>query len=132
MYPAKSQTVVATERKRYVFHFEGFTLSTSPLQLRRDGLTVEVRQQAIRLLQLLLQRIGEPVTFEEIGDHLWPLSTDTDSATAIRIAVLHARRALGDRARQPRYIETVTGIGYRFIHPVQVEEAPLMTVYRVR
>ncbi len=132
MLSAKSQTAVLTERKRYVYHFDGFTLSTSPLQLRRDGRVIEVRQQAVRLLQLMVERIGEPVPTQDICRHLWPETTSLDPGSAIRIAVVHARRALGDHARRPRYIETVTGLGYRFIHPVQVEEAPLMTVYRVR
>jgi tetratricopeptide (TPR) repeat protein len=68
---------------------------------------------------MLLERPGEVVTREELRDRVWGSDTFVDFEHGLNAAVNKLRRALGDSAENPRYIETVTTSGYRFIGVVQ-------------
>lgn len=81
---------------------------------------VDLEPKAYDLLVLLLSRPGELLTKQDLLDAVWPGVFVTDNAIARVVAQL--RRALGDSARQARYIETVPTRGYRFVAPVQVNK----------
>jgi tetratricopeptide (TPR) repeat protein len=71
----------------------------------------------MELLILLVERRGELVTREEIIAKFWGNAfLDTDNA--VNTAVRKVRQALEDSPDQPRFIQTVSGKGYRFIAPV--------------
>jgi predicted ATPase len=75
------------------------------------------------LVQLVL-RAGTLVTRDEILDAVWGHRHVTRSALNRRIVL--ARRALGDDADEPKYIQTVHGAGYRYIGPLQPLEPILL------
>ena len=88
----------------------------------RSGVPVELEPRAIEVLALFVERAGEVVTKSEILDTVWKDATVTENAMVRVIANL--RSALGDDAREPRYVETVHTRGYRFIAPVERRSAP--------
>ena len=104
--------------------FGVFEVSTRTSELRKHGLKVKLGQQAFKLLLLLLERPGETRTREELRQQLWPSNTFVDFEHSLNKAVHLLRQALGDSARNPRYIETIAGQGYRFI-PIQGEPSRL-------
>ena len=69
----------------------------------------------LKLLTLFLTRRGELITREEIALTLWEDSSTIDIVTGINTAVRRLRAQLDDDPTAPTYIETVIGIGYRFI-----------------
>jgi TolB-like protein len=64
------------------------------------------------------------VTKDELFQAVWPQTVVSDDA--LTTSILELRQALGDNARQPRYIETVYRRGYRFIAPVAVPTAEVL------
>jgi TolB-like protein len=72
----------------------------------------------MELLILLLQRRGELVSREEIGQRLWDEDVFVDVDHGINVAIRKVRLALRDDPEKPRFIETVVGKGYRFSGPV--------------
>jgi DNA-binding winged helix-turn-helix (wHTH) protein len=92
-----------------------FEISPHTGELRKHGLKVKLGQQGSKLLLLLLERPGETRTREELRQQLWPSDSLCDFEHSLNKAVHVVREALGDSARNPRYIETITGQGYRFI-----------------
>jgi TolB-like protein/Tfp pilus assembly protein PilF len=72
---------------------------------------------------MLLERNGEVVSREEIVNKLWGDGTFVDFDQSLGAAVSKLRRALGDTAATPRYVETVRQKGFRLLVPVQSEEA---------
>lgn len=72
--------------------------------------------RAFALLQHLADRPGRLVTKAELFAAVWEGVAVTDAA--LTVCVSEIRRALGDDARMPRYVETVSRRGYRFIGPV--------------
>jgi len=75
-----------------------------------------------QVLRMLLEREGKIVTREEIRSRLWPADTVVDFDRSINETIKTLRRALGDSAVNPRYIETLARRGYRLMLPVQYLE----------
>jgi len=86
---------------------------------------VLLREQVFQVLRMLLEREGKIVTREEIKSRLWANDTVVDFDHSINAAIKALRRALGDSADGPRYIETLGRRGYRLMPPIEaLEPAP--------
>jgi cholera toxin transcriptional activator len=88
-------------------------------ELRRQGARVKLNMQPFQVLLMLLDRSGEVLTREEISRELWPDGTFVDYEHGVNSAVNRIREALGDKAGNPRFIETLARRGYRFVAPVE-------------
>src|SRR5258708_26074267 len=76
-----------------------------------DG-RVLLREQPFQVLRMLVERAGKIVTREEIKQKLWPNDTIVDFDHSISTTIKTLRRALGDSADNPQYIETLARRGY--------------------
>jgi len=101
------------------YRFGVFEADAATGELRKQGLRVKVNVQPFQVLLMLLARPGELLTREEISRELWPDGTFVDYEHGVNSAVNRIREALGDQARNPRFIETLARRGYRFVAPVQ-------------
>lgn len=101
------------------YRFGVFEADAATGELRRAGLRVKVNVQPFQLLLLLLARPGEILTREELARELWPDGTFVDYEHGVNSAVNRVREALGDSARNPRFVETLARRGYRFVAPVE-------------
>lgn len=99
-------------------HFGVFDADLRTLELRRQGTRLKLPRQSFQILQILLERPGELVTREELQKALWPGDTFVDFDHGLNNAVKRIRAVLGDSAENPRYIETLPRMGYRFIGPI--------------
>jgi cholera toxin transcriptional activator len=115
--------------QRSQFRFGVFEFDASTGELRKDGKTEpRLRDQAARILTMLLSRPRDVVTREEIQQALWPADTFVDFEHGVNTAVNQLRAALGDSASNPRFIQTLPRRGYRFIAPVEIVGLPNSTV----
>jgi DNA-binding winged helix-turn-helix (wHTH) protein/tetratricopeptide (TPR) repeat protein len=96
--------------------FSSFRLDTANAQLLRGEEQIALRSKTFEVLRYFVDRPGQLVTKKELLDAIWAKVSVSDTMPAICVAELRA--ALGDRVRQPRFIETVHRRGYRFIAPV--------------
>jgi cholera toxin transcriptional activator len=106
-----------------VFRFGVFEADEAAGELRKHGLRIKLHSQPFQVLLMLLERPSELVTREQMRQRLWGEDTFVDFDHGLNSAVNKIREALNDSAASPRYVETVTGKGYRFIAPVS--QAPL-------
>jgi len=93
--------------------FGPFVFDPATRQLTRDDTLVKLTGGEINLLEALVKNAGKPLSRER----LLSLARDDDGERndrAIDIAILRLRRAIEDDPKQPRWIQTVWGIGYRF------------------
>src|SRR6185503_7209456 len=74
----------------------------------------------------LVERPGELVTREELRQRLWQTDTFVDFEHGVNAAVKRLRETLGDSAETPRFVETLPRRGYRFIAPVERDQAPVV------
>lgn len=101
-------------------------------ELRRRGRKVPLQDQPFQVLGLLLRRRGEIVARGELQQTLWPADTFVEFEHGVNTAINKLRRALGDSAENPRFIETVPRKGYRFIAPVETETRAVTPPISVR
>lgn len=85
-------------------------------QLRRGEEVVRLEPKSIEVLLALAARPGVVLTRDELLAAAWPGVIVGDDA--LTQAVIKLRRALGDTAREPRYIETIAKRGYRLVAEV--------------
>lgn len=99
--------------------FGVFELDLDSGLLYRQGRRVPLQEQPARILALLTSRPGEVVTREELKQVVWPDGTFVEFDASLNAAITKIRRALGDSATAPRFIETIPKRGYRFLANVQ-------------
>jgi Tol biopolymer transport system component/DNA-binding winged helix-turn-helix (wHTH) protein len=106
-----------------VVGFGAFEVDLRAGELHRNGRKVKIQNQPFQILAMLLERSGEVVTREEMRTRLWPAETFVDFDHGLNSAVRRLRDALGDSADKPVFVETLGRRGYRFIFPVERNEA---------
>ncbi len=94
---------------------DGFTLDLRAYELRRAGRTLKLEPTPFGILALLLEQPGELVTREQIVERIWGKGVFLDTDNSINGAIRKIRLVLNDDPEQPRFIQTVTGRGYRFV-----------------
>lgn len=105
--------------------FGAFEVDLRAGELWKSGRKRKLTGQPFAVLAILLERPGEVVGREELQKRLWP-DTFVDVDHNLNAAINKIREALGDSPERPRFIETLSRRGYRFIAPVEnVEPTPL-------
>jgi TolB-like protein/DNA-binding winged helix-turn-helix (wHTH) protein/Tfp pilus assembly protein PilF len=98
---------------------DGFELDARAYELRRAGRTLKLERIPMEVLRLLVEEKGQLVSRDRIIERVWGRDVFLDTDNSINAAVRKIRQALKDDPEQPRFVQTVTGRGYRFIAPVQ-------------
>lgn len=107
------------------YRFRDFELDLGAHLLCQRGEPIRLERRPFELLVLLVTRHGLLVSRDEIIARLWPGNVVIDFDTGLNTLVRKVRQALGDSPDAPAFIETVAGLGYRFIAPVTHSEAPV-------
>ena len=100
-----------------IFFFGEWQINPAANTLLKQKLQYQLEPKAMELLLLLCSHAGEVVTTDEIINRCWPRLDTGDNPLHKTLAQL--RKALGDSATQPRYIETIRKRGYRAIAEVR-------------
>ena len=114
--------VPSTERG-LVYEFREFRLDCGGFELLRNSRELRVERKPMELLILLASREGQLVTRQEIAERLWSSEVFVDTEHGINTAIRKIRQVLGDDPEKPRFVQTVTGKGYRFIAPIAVGQS---------
>jgi TolB-like protein/DNA-binding winged helix-turn-helix (wHTH) protein/Tfp pilus assembly protein PilF len=104
-----------------VYEFAEFRLDCGRFELLRKSQPLRIERKPMELLILLVSREGQLVSRSEIAERLWSSEVFVDTEHGINTAVRKLRQTLRDEPAGPKFIQTVTGVGYRFIAPVLIE-----------
>ena len=105
-----------------IFSFGQFRLDPINQELWRRSELVEVRRKTFEVLLYLVRNPRRLITRDELLNSVW--TGNKVSNSLLRSYIWELRRVLGDTAVAPRYLETLSGRGYRFIQQVRAEERP--------
>jgi len=97
--------------------FGTFEADLEDRSLSKSGRRIKLQGKPFQILELLLKNRGSFITRAELTRRLWPdlyVNFDHNLNTAVNAL----RKALGDSSQNPCFIETRSGLGYRFIAPV--------------
>ncbi len=109
-----------------VVRFGKFEADLDTGRLLKNGRAVKLQDQPFRLLAILMEHAGEVVSRDELRQQIWADNTFVDFDQGLAAAINRVRKALGDRADRPRFVETVPRRGYRFLAAVeQVKAGPV-------
>jgi adenylate cyclase len=108
---------VADTGGRGAYRFGPFQLDVGERRLTRGCDAIPLRHKVFDTLRVLVENGGRLVTKQELLDTVWPETTVEENNLNHNVSVL--RKALGDRATDRQYIETVPRVGYRFVAPVE-------------
>ncbi len=110
------------EKAKPVYRFGPFMVDARAGELYKRGKKNRVQQQPMQVLAALLEKAGDVVTREELRAGIWPADTFVDFEHSLNTAIKKLRKALGDNAARPKYIETLPRRGYRFLAEVEKAE----------
>jgi DNA-binding response OmpR family regulator len=108
------QTASKAQGRPDVFTFSGKTIDFGELELRTFGNTIHLTLMEAEFLRHLIRNNGKVVSRKSILEEVWGLHEDTDTR-AIDNFVVRLRRYIEDDPSQPRHLQTVRGVGYRFV-----------------
>jgi DNA-binding winged helix-turn-helix (wHTH) protein/Tol biopolymer transport system component len=103
-----------------IFRVSGVEVHEGEFCLYKEGEKLAVEPKTFHLLLYFLRHPQRLIPKEELLNAVWGGAAVTENSLAQNIAKL--RRQLGDDSRDPRYIETVATVGYRFVSDVEVAE----------
>ncbi len=106
--------------KSFIFLFSDMEVREREFSLIKGGEVFSVEPKAFRVLLILLRNPQKLISKEELLNAVWGDAAVTENSLTRSIALL--RRLMGDDIRNPRYIETVATVGYRFVPKVEVSE----------
>ncbi|RZU43105.1 winged helix-turn-helix domain-containing protein [Edaphobacter modestus] len=109
--------------KSFVFRFSDVEVREREFSLTKAGKVLAVEPKAFRVLLLLLRTPQKVISKEELLNSVWGDTAVTEGSLTRCIWLL--RRLLGDDVNEPRFIETVATVGYRFVCKVEVSEIAL-------
>lgn len=112
-----------------VIRFSSFEVDLEQRELRKSGARVPLQHKPFRILELLLQQPGALVRRRDLAKELWP-GLHVNFEHGLNSAMNTLRQVLGDSPRESRYIETRSGLGYRFIAPIENGDAASSGVYQ--
>lgn len=108
-----------TDRKT---HTGEFRLDTENQCLVADSGEIPLRPKAFAVLRYLADRAGQLVIKEDLLTKVWPDAFVGEEV--LKGCISELRQALGDDAKNPRYIKTVPRRGYRFIGSLAGTDSP--------
>ena len=98
-----------------LLQFGEFELDRERFELRRNGRPVRLERMPMELLILLVASDGRLIPRTEIAERLWDREVFVDTEHGINTAIRKIRQVLRDDPENPRFLQTVTGKGYRFV-----------------
>jgi two-component system, OmpR family, alkaline phosphatase synthesis response regulator PhoP len=102
------------EKVEDVFTINNRTIDFQNLELKTESETIKLTLMEAKLLRHLIENQGQAVSRKEILQDVWGLNQDTDTR-AIDNFIVRLRRLLEDKPNSPKILQTVRGIGYRFV-----------------
>ena len=100
--------------QREVYSFAGRTLDFTTMEVQARGTSYRLTQMECDLLRYLVTHAGQPVSRGAILENVWDLHEETDTR-AIDNFIVRLRKYLEDRPDSPRFLQTVRGVGYKFV-----------------
>jgi DNA-binding response OmpR family regulator len=99
---------------REVYTFAGRTLDFGAMEVRVRDKSHRLTVMECDLLRYLVKNAGQPVSRRTILKEVWDLPQDLDTR-AIDNFIVRLRRYIEDRPGTPKFLQTVRGVGYRFV-----------------
>jgi len=99
---------------RDVYTFGDRTLDFTAMEVQAGGKAYRLTQMECELLRYLVTHAGQPVSRGALLENVWGLHEETDTR-AIDNFIVRLRKYVEDRPDSPKYLQTIRGVGYKFV-----------------
>lgn len=97
-----------------IYRFGVTTVDLDNYVIQRPGMEERLSNREQELLRYLIEHRGKVLPREELLTHIWKYSPSVTTRT-VDTHILNLRKKLDDNAQEPVFIETMHGVGYRFL-----------------
>lgn len=97
-----------------VYEFDGILVNFTTYEVDVRGNPVRLSAKEMELLRFLIRNRGKVLSRDVLLEQVWHYDSDVSTRT-VDTHILNLRRKLGDPSRRTRYIETIHGVGYKFV-----------------
>lgn len=101
-----------------IIEINGRTVDLENLELRNGDDLIHLTLMEVKLLQYLIANEGRAISRKAILEEVWHLQEDTDTR-AIDNFIVRLRKHLEDEPNNPKIVQTVRGVGYRYVNPTE-------------
>jgi len=119
---ARETDAAKTPTENDAFAINGKIIDFENLELKSDTETIRLTLMEAKLLRYLIENDGKPVSRKTILEEVWDLHEDTDTR-AIDNFIVRLRKYLETDPSKPEILQTVRGVGYRFVTPESAVES---------
>ena len=110
------ETDAAAQPETEIVSINGKTIDFDNLKLGSGAETIHLTLMEAKLLRYLIENDGKPVSRKTILEKVWDLHEDSDTR-AIDNFIVRLRKYLEETPEKPQILQTVRGVGYRFVSP---------------
>ena len=101
------------QSKANPLYVRDLTVDLAGCELRRDGAVIPLSPTEFRLIRTLAENAGRVLSRTQLLDSVWETRAEDVYSRTVDVHIGRLRRKISDDIRSPRYIVTVTGIGYK-------------------
>lgn len=101
------------ENIQNILSFDNLVIDMDKHEVLKNGIIIDLTLKEFELLKLLVSNKGKVLTRDFLLDKIWGYEYYGETRT-VDVHVRHLRQKIEDDDKNPRYIETVRGIGYKF------------------
>ncbi len=106
-----------------VVHVGNLTVDLKGQRVLRDEVSIKLSPTELRLLAYFAQRVGQAVSYDKLLTEVWGYELGMGDRNLVTNAMQRLRHKLEENAKQPRYVVTIRGVGYRLRNQEQFEKA---------
>jgi len=115
-FARETDAAVPVPAETEIVNINGKTIDFDNLELKSGAETIHLTLMEAKLLRYLIENEGKSVSRKTILEKVWDLHEDTDTR-AIDNFIVRLRKYLEDTPEKPQILQTVRGVGYRFVSP---------------
>lgn len=105
--------MMTPQQKENIITIGALTIDQDNHQCLLNNENLSLTPTEFSILWLLCENKGKVVTVDQIFQDLWGEKYYTNSSSSIMVHIRHLREKMDDSAENPKYIQTVWGVGYK-------------------
>ncbi|WWW12584.1 response regulator transcription factor [Arcobacter cryaerophilus gv. pseudocryaerophilus] len=92
-----------------------FILDEEKKDITKDGISIKLTATEFEILSLFIKREGFIVSRDDIFENSDILNSDYESSGSLAVIINRIRHKIEDNQKEPKYLQTIRGMGYKFV-----------------
>ena len=92
-----------------------FILDEEKKDITKDGISIKLTAAEFEILNLFIKREGFIVSRDDIFENSDILNSDYESSGSLAVIINRIRHKIEDNQKEPKYLQTIRGMGYKFV-----------------